>query len=719
MTKRLEIDELGFIKDPESFMLFTGAGLSADSGLPLWRDIKDWLLRHLFFYLQSVDERELAFQKTYTTLVPQDKAGSTNYLQPEYVTLAFTRHFGRTEHQTIFRDLLDCEPSDTYLWLSKLLASSAVKNYATVNVDELLEKALLVLELREGFEWKVCCGDDARLTQKRFILHKLHGTLSRYDTWCITMDRLEKLEPNKKSLLTNQLKGLEYILFYGYSGRDEDIENFFEEWLSCTISTLKEVWFCTGHSWKNKPRVAQAFEDAGVTVQHRIAPEKNKTFFESWSKKVGIKDLSAFESSSVGEKRKVFSNFCSLQKPSMVFSSKINILQNYFSDYDAVVSAPAPFILAGDYGIYMNGLELFLLLPIRSWVGIRHSKQQEFVVYINPALNDVYGADYLSSISSRFGEVLQKVMANLAAFQPFSVHLGELGNLSVKLYTEIPPRAGLEDNLTALLLSTVEVLWNAEIAGRNKPLPQLISDILPTVFEAEYKRRPETGYLHLLPALVNVQLPVQRRIAISDRSKQLPSIQKGLDNFEKKNAAFNIQLNELVSNCRSVDLEQSTHRISLAVLPRAPLPGSPSVSTRDAVRQLLRKEEANDFKGLKALALLTDSIGTLVESGVNWSRIGPLLNSYQCLLHSIERSSCSANTVLGRLIQEPFVTGCKCTGAGPGGAMLIVSETLQGHRRDPIKSALQDVGAELYLDHIEQYDVENFAPIRIDKVPMK
>jgi len=717
MTERLEINKMPFLMRPESFMLFTGAGLSVSSGLPLWSEIKDNLLRRVFFYLPTSEDREQSFLETYKTLISKEEQQPGGYLMPEYVTQAFTLYFGRMEHEKLFRDLLGGEPSDTYLWLSQLCVSSAIKRYATVNLDEMLENALLILEMREKFKWQVFCAGDSIPSPSIFVLHKLHGTISRYDTWCITPDRLMKFDPEQNTLLSAHSAGVEYILFYGYSGRDKDVENFFREWLdSPAASRLKEVWFCSRHPWRDKPPLASAFENWGINVRHKITPENSALFFKSWAHKVGIANLRPFESISIGERKRVFSYFSSDEtyvKPSYY---QPDVLEKHFSDYPVVTSASSPFILAGDYGIYMGGQEIFFTLPIRTWLGIRPSQKTEFSVRITPALNDIYGIDYLTDISSRFDTVLNKIISYIYTLPPFSDHLKDLNGLSVKLYTEIPPRTGLEDNLTVLMLIALEALWAAETRNCVGPLSQLIPNILPTLFEAEYKRRPETGYLHLLPAITGLQAS-GKRIVIADRSEKLPDIRRGLDYFENENSPDKVQPNTLLLNCRTLPIDKQTHRISLAVLPRAPLPGTPSVPTREAVRKLLRQQQAKGFGGLHALSILTGSVRQSIETAFEWSKIGPVLSAYQCLLHSIERSSYSANTLLGRLLQEPSVAGCKCSGAGPGGAMLIISEIQTSPRTDSLKTALREVGAGLYIDHIEQIDDNRFTPIRFDKLP--
>lgn len=182
----------------DQVVLFVGAGVSANSGMPLWKSALDEIKKALG--LDSDDQTD-------NLKIPQiyyDERGKN-----EYTTLMrkIFRYGDRLPTSSIHRQLMQFN----------------VSTIITTNYDHLLEQA--AEESSEVIQVVSCDKDLAYLTSGKKLI-KMHGDFE-HDNFVLKEDDYKHYDSNFK-LISNYIRslfGTKMILFVGYSFNDPDIQN--------------------------------------------------------------------------------------------------------------------------------------------------------------------------------------------------------------------------------------------------------------------------------------------------------------------------------------------------------------------------------------------------------------------------------------------------------------------------------------------------------------
>lgn len=186
--------------ETDSLIIFVGAGVSKNSGLPLWDDIVD------------VFKEELNLQE-------QDDTNVFKVPQYYYDTFGQNRYFQRLEE--IFKPFNNAEPNFAHDYIAKIKP----KHIITTNYDDLLEKRFSVSDM----QYDVITEDsDIPYSRSDHYLIKMHGELSRKNIVLKENDYLE-YEDNFY-MVSNLIKSLimnHTVLFLGYSLNDPTFNSIF------------------------------------------------------------------------------------------------------------------------------------------------------------------------------------------------------------------------------------------------------------------------------------------------------------------------------------------------------------------------------------------------------------------------------------------------------------------------------------------------------------
>lgn len=186
--------------ETDSLIIFVGAGVSKNSGLPLWDDIVD------------VFKEELNLQE-------QDDTNVFKVPQYYYDTFGQNRYFQKLEE--IFKLFNNAEPNFAHDYIAKIKP----KHIITTNYDDLLEKRFSVSDM----QYDVITEDsDIPYSRSDHYLIKMHGELSRKNIVLKENDYLE-YEDNFY-MVSNLIKSLimnHTVLFLGYSLNDPTFNSIF------------------------------------------------------------------------------------------------------------------------------------------------------------------------------------------------------------------------------------------------------------------------------------------------------------------------------------------------------------------------------------------------------------------------------------------------------------------------------------------------------------
>lgn len=193
----------------DRLVLFVGAGVSANSGMPLWGDALDKIKRAL----------------------GRDLDDETNNLK---IPQLYYDERGKNEYTTLMRKIFRYgEPLSTSS-IHRQLMQFNVSTIITTNYDNLLEQAA-----EENFEVMqvVSCDKDLAYLTSGKTLIKMHGDFE-HDNFVLKEDDYKHYDSNFR-LISNYIRslfGTKIILFVGYSFNDPDIQNL----LSWVKNILKD-----------------------------------------------------------------------------------------------------------------------------------------------------------------------------------------------------------------------------------------------------------------------------------------------------------------------------------------------------------------------------------------------------------------------------------------------------------------------------------------------
>src|SRR5439155_3432549 len=199
------------------FVLFAGAGISKDAGLPTSWD----LMLETASHLRAVEDEQGAEDLETWFL-------KSKYAQMPYAELVGTLFPTSVEQQNFIRDKLRANaPGEAHQLIAQLARQGVIRCVITTNFDGLIEQALE----SAGLTVQVIANDDdlnnsePLIQCKSFRVYKPHGTMGVGHLWNTPAD-VQQLSTEMEAELSRVLReqGLSVV---GYSGADEGIRRIF------------------------------------------------------------------------------------------------------------------------------------------------------------------------------------------------------------------------------------------------------------------------------------------------------------------------------------------------------------------------------------------------------------------------------------------------------------------------------------------------------------
>jgi len=229
-------------------VLYAGAGLGAQSGLPMWTDFVNLLLRQAF-------ERELISRDETNVYRAEIYGGYADQVADSIIS-RFTTADERTQLNTYMRKLFlrSAMPSAAHNLLAKINFSAVL----TSNLDDLLERTL------PDYASQIYTPNDAEtllgaLTTRAHFILKLYGTLERPETVIVAPAQYELAVAGNRlfSQFMQTLFVSRTLLFIGCSL--EGIETYLKgiSLVRETVRTHYALVAVSGNTWRAKADVLE------------------------------------------------------------------------------------------------------------------------------------------------------------------------------------------------------------------------------------------------------------------------------------------------------------------------------------------------------------------------------------------------------------------------------------------------------------------------------
>lgn len=203
----------------KKYVLFAGAGVSKDAGIPSAWDLM--LETAKYFYLDEHPGKEA---KEITDTELGDWFVQSKYADLEYAELIGGIYKTSSEQQSFLNKFLgNHEPGDAHRAIAEMARRGILRAIVTTNFDHCLEKALK----EKGLDVQVIASDEVLETTEPLInckkvrLYKPHGTLGE-GVLRNTPKDLGSLSPSMETELIRLLSE-HGVIIIGYSGRDPGI----------------------------------------------------------------------------------------------------------------------------------------------------------------------------------------------------------------------------------------------------------------------------------------------------------------------------------------------------------------------------------------------------------------------------------------------------------------------------------------------------------------
>lgn len=244
-------------QDEQQLVLFVGAGISRDSGIPTWREAIDKIAKRL-----ELEENEI-----------------NDMLRiPQY----YYNARGEKEYKQFMREIFKAGKDLNINSIHKQLMKINVNTIVTTNYDHLLEKAA---EDNAEIIDVVSCNEDLPYRRGVKELIKIHGDFE-HDNFVLKEDDYLSYSENFK-LIENYIKsiiGTKVVLFVGYSFNDPDVKQVFEWVKEILKGDFQRAYLIdTGNEYDLN--IEDYYKHFGINVLY------SSVLFDDWEKNSHSKQL--------------------------------------------------------------------------------------------------------------------------------------------------------------------------------------------------------------------------------------------------------------------------------------------------------------------------------------------------------------------------------------------------------------------------------------------
>ncbi len=221
-------------------VIFTGSGISVDSGLPNWNGLLDKFIdicREYIDILKDDIKDELNFESVLIDAKSHKNKSplrTVSVLKDQIAQIDKRGYsFGDFVKQELQRLFLNTKPNINH----QLIVDTDYQYILTSNYDMLLEEAARALKhkdlIRRSFSYEKACDFAQALYEERTGIMHIHGKASNIniDEFVLTSNDYLKIKKNYPGFrLSIQNIFLRYsVLLFGYGGNDPHLEEIIEE----------------------------------------------------------------------------------------------------------------------------------------------------------------------------------------------------------------------------------------------------------------------------------------------------------------------------------------------------------------------------------------------------------------------------------------------------------------------------------------------------------
>ncbi len=376
--------------------------------------------------------------------------------------------------------------------------------------------------------------------------------------------------------------------------------------------------------------------------------------------------------------------------------------------------------LAGEYGVYVNGLTIQLSLPLKTYLEIDvDHKLKENNISVDMKYNENLSLS-ASEVEIRAKKTITKYFSNILSRRKIE------SKYNTRFKSDVLLGAGLEDNMIYLLLKS--------LAQHNKINPFDVAYEMAQV-QLSFSRKT-SSLVYLMPPVLN-NLLRGKSPCVSILQRNMPSF-RNWSEFEAINSI--VDKDEIASWLRNADLIEPavtdssadkdtasayTYEIMVVAQPKVLLPNRVRPSVQAAVRGI---DLSRERPLLKNLATLTEQIAwRLRQLKVNdvyrrnafeksiiseaWEDLGRLFTSYHFTLNALKRTDPVCNSLVSYVLENRDVLGAKAVAGGPGGAALILYSYPKKEGSENILKFLNDSAIRFGFSVIEEKVMEKYSQL--------
>ena len=234
MTKKKNdiIKLVGNLKSTPKVVIFCGAGISRDSGLPLAKELIIAVNRYLF----STTEFHRKLYMDYQEQID----GYYSNIMMEVFFQELKNQLGDSIYD-IFNVFKNGEPNFNHLFIAQLVKHGYIDVIFTTNFDTLLEQAFEKVGIKKDNFIVASDDEDFKIYGGKIVIYKLHGTVQNINSLITTLDGVGTgLSKNKEEILSHYLSSNPFW-FIGWSNNDYDITSVIKNYIKSFYSHIPHI----------------------------------------------------------------------------------------------------------------------------------------------------------------------------------------------------------------------------------------------------------------------------------------------------------------------------------------------------------------------------------------------------------------------------------------------------------------------------------------------